>query len=178
MPEDLTLVDLDGKSLTMKEVRGKVVVLVWYAYQCPAIKQTEPLLKEMAQKYAASEGEVVMYGIDSDRGELLDAEPQGVEEDGTPVKPYKALRTALTKRKVDFRIFVDRGNVVADLFQAKTTPHVFVLDQKGVVRYSGALDNDPRGSKKAEEKVNYVDDAVQALRAGKAVEVAETKPYG
>ena len=178
VPEELTLVDMDGKKLSMKEARGKVVVMVWYAYKCPAIKQANPLLKKMAAAYAKTDGEVLMIGINSDRGELLDAKPEGVDEDGNPKKPFHALRTALQKNKMNFPVFIDKGNVVADLFQAKTTPHVFVLDAKGVVRYSGALDNDPRGSKKADEKVNYVNEAVKAIRAGEEVQTATTRPYG
>lgn len=178
VPEELTLVDMDGKKLSMKELRGKVVVLTWYAHACPAIKTAEPLLKEMAAEYGAKGSEVVMIGIDSDKNELLDAKPEGVDEEGNPLKPYAKLREQLEKREVNFRVFVDQGNVVADLFEAKTTPHMYVLDQEGVVRYSGALDNDPRGNKDEKEYVNYTRDAVKAVLAGEKVEVSETKPYG
>ena len=178
VPETLTMVDIDGKKTSMKDLRGKVVVMVWYAYKCPAIKQADPLLKKMAAAFAKTEGEVMFVGINSDRGELADAKPEGVDKDGKPKKPFHALRTAMKERKVNFPMFVDKGNVIADKFQAKTTPHVFVLDKEGVVRYSGALDNDPRGNKKAEEKVNYVEEAVKAIRAGKEVETTSTRPYG
>lgn len=178
VPEELTLVDLDGKTLTMKELRGKIVVLTWYAYRCPAIKTAEPLLKKMAMEYAGKKSDVVFLAIDSDKGELADAEPTGVDAEGNPIKPYAALRSAMKKRGVDFRVFADRGNVVADLFRAKTTPHMFVLDAKGIVRYSGALDNDPRQRKDEKEYVNYVRDAVTALRDDKVVAVKTTKPYG
>lgn len=178
VPEELTLVDLDGKTLSMKELRGKVVVLTWYAYKCPAIKTAGPLLKKMAAEYGAKDSEVVFIGINSDKGELADAEPKGVDAKGKPIKAFAALRTAMEKRGVNFRIFVDRGNVVADLFLAKTTPHMYVLDAEGVVQYSGALDNDPRQRKDKKEYVNYVRDAVTALQAGKEVAVQTTKPYG
>lgn len=178
VPEDLALTDLDGKTVTMKDLRGKIVVLTWYAYKCPAIKTAEPALNKMAKAYGKKDSEVVMIGINSDRGELADAEPTGVDKDGKPLKPYAKLRKTLKDRKVALPIYVDRGNVVADLFQAKTTPHMFVIDAKGVVRYSGALDNDPKGRKKPAEFVNYVDDAVNALKADKEVAVATTKPYG
>ena len=74
-------------------------------------------------------------------------------------------------------MFADHGNKVSGLFQARTTPHCFVIDQKGVLRYAGALDDDP-GEKKGETAVVYVRDAADALLAGKDVAVKETKPYG
>lgn len=178
VPEELTLVDLDGRKLTMKELRGKVVVLTWYAHACPAIKKADPLLKKMAAEFGGEDSEVVMIGIDSDKNELADAEPKGVDKDGKPLKPYAQLREQLEKREINFRMFVDPGNVVADLFEAQTTPHMYVLDAEGVVRYSGALDNDPSGRKDEKEYVNYVRDAVKALLAGDKVATAETKPYG
>jgi hypothetical protein len=61
-------------------------------------------------------------------------------------------------------------------FDAKTTPHVFVVDKEGTLMYSGAVDDDPRGGN--DQKVNYVKDALDALLAGKAVTTTATKPYG
>ena len=178
VPAELTFTDIDGKKLTMKELRGKTVVLTWYAYKCPAIKKAEPELKEMAAAYAAKDSEVVMIAIDSDKNELADAKPEGVDEDGKPLKPYHKLRTAMAERKINFRVFVDPGNVIADLFQAQTTPHMYVIDAEGVVRYSGALSNDPRGRKKEDERVNHVVETVALLQAGKEVVVTNTRPYG
>ena len=63
------------------------------------------------------------------------------------------------------------------MFRARTTPHCYVIDQKGVLRYEGALDNDPRG-RKGEDATMYVRDAIDAALAGKKYAKSSTKPYG
>jgi peroxiredoxin len=84
------------------------------------------------------------------------------------------------KAEVTFPVLVDQGNVVADRFSAKTTPHLFVIDREGKLRYTGALDDDSNGKKqKAGEKVEtHAADAVAALLAGKAPETSSTPPVG
>ncbi|MBE3072993.1 MAG: hypothetical protein IMZ67_08460 [Acidobacteria bacterium] len=78
---------------------------------------------------------------------------------------------------MNFLLTVDPGNTVTDLFDGKSTPHCFVIDKDGVLRYSGALDDDPKGQKGAQAAA-YVRDAIEALLAGKPVPVTTTKPYG
>ncbi|MCC7171975.1 MAG: redoxin domain-containing protein, partial [Planctomycetes bacterium] len=79
--------------------------------------------------------------------------------------------------KMSFPVYADHGNKVADLFGAQHTPHCFVIDQKGVLRYVGGLDDDPQGNKGDATK-QYVRDAIDALLAGKEPAVKESKPYG
>ena len=70
----------------------------------------------------------------------------------------------------------DHTGKVGHAYAARTTPHMYIIDQKGVLAYQGAIDDDPYGDKKA--PVNYVDQALQELKSGKKVSVAETKAYG
>ena len=70
----------------------------------------------------------------------------------------------------------NHGNVVADLLGARTTPHCFVFDGKGELRYKGALDNDPRNNKPDRE--NFVAAAVTALLENKEYQNQSNAPYG
>ena len=72
---------------------------------------------------------------------------------------------------------VDPGNKVTDILGGQSTPHCFVIDQEGVLRYSGALDDDPKGEK-GEARTPYVRNAINAILAGEPVPVTTTKPYG
>ena len=72
---------------------------------------------------------------------------------------------------------VDPGNKVTDVLGGLSTPHCFVIDRDGVLRYSGALDNDPRGTKGA-SAVSYVRDALDSVLAGKPVATPTNEPYG
>jgi hypothetical protein len=60
----------------------------------------------------------------------------------------------------------------------KTTPHMFVIDQKGVVAYQGAIDNRPEPEGDPRKARNYVRETITKLLAGTKLDVAETKPYG
>jgi hypothetical protein len=91
--------------------------------------------------------------------------------------PYANLRDHVEKAGVNFMVAVDPGNKITDMFNAKSTPHCFVIDKEGVLRYAGALDDDPRG-RKGDEATPYVRNAIASLLDGKPVEVDTTKPYG
>jgi hypothetical protein len=71
---------------------------------------------------------------------------------------------------------MDPEGKVGKSFGAKTTPHMFVIDKEGKIAYSGAIDDDPRGSK--ESRTNYVKEAVEALLGGRPVATTTTQPYG
>lgn len=177
VPEKVTLIDMDGKKTTMKQLRGKHVVLVWYAKNCPAIVASGDRLAATAKELAKHK-DVVMIAVNSDKNDLKDAAPVK-DADGKVTKPaFASLRKHMKDKKINFGMAVDKGGVLARKFQAKTTPHVFVIDAKGVVQYSGALDNDPRGRKSKDEYKNHALAAVTELKAGKPVTVKSSKPYG
>ena len=75
----------------------------------------------------------------------------------------------------DYPVLLDADGKVGQLYGAKTTPHMYVIDPAGTLRYIVAIDDDPWGEK---AKTNYVRNAVTEGLAGKAIKIGETKPYG
>ena len=75
-----------------------------------------------------------------------------------------------------FPILIDESGDVGRQYGAKTTPHMFVIDTDGVVRYAGAIDSDSSWDKLGE--TNYVDAALAAVLAGETVATKTSKPYG
>jgi hypothetical protein len=77
-------------------------------------------------------------------------------------------------------ILIDETGAVGRIYEAKTTPHLYVIDEKGVLVYRGALDNAPLGKPAPEGSpaMNYVEAALADLEAGRPVQISETKPYG
>ena len=61
-------------------------------------------------------------------------------------------------------------------YNAKRTPEMYIIDEEGVLRYHGAIDNDSKASKPGE--VNYVRNALQQVLAGETVSKTTTKAYG
>lgn len=176
LPEDTKLSDLDGKEVTFKSYRGKTVVVHFWSTTCPWEKVAEPKLNQLAESWKGKD--VVMLAVNANQNELgpkPDAAAFAAKEEAD--KPYANLRKKAQEVGMNHSVLVDHGGSFARLLDAKTTPHCFVFDGKGVLAYAGALDND--GGGKLGDKANaYVRDAVDAVLAGKPVATPTTKPYG
>jgi peroxiredoxin len=162
---DFTLPDLDGKPVSLASFRGKTVVLEWFNPGCPFVRYShgEGPLKDLAKKHTASG--VVWLAINS----------------GSPGKQgagAEVNKKASQEWSMAHPVLIDETGATGKAYDAKTTPHMYVIDPKGQLVYRGALDNAPLGKVPAEGLVNYVDKALAAVAAGKPVEVAETKSYG
>jgi len=158
---DFALKDVDGKEYKLADFKDKVVVLEWTNYQCPVVNGYHKN-KSMRNTLGKFEDKPVAWlAIDSSHfcAEKVD-----------DIKKWSK------EIDVEYPILLDAPGQVGHQYGAKTTPHMFVIDQKGVLAYSGALDDDPTGDK--DNKRNYVEEAVTALLDGSAVATARTKPVG
>ena len=160
---DFTLKDINGNEVKLSQFAGKVVVLEWVNYDCPFVKahynDTVHTMKDLSKKYA-DQG-VVWLTINSTHY----ATPESIKEWGNEQNIQNQT------------LLVDTDGTVGHKYHAKTTPHMFVIDKDGNIVYQGAIDNAPLGHK-TEPYVNYVDQALSEVLAGKAVSIPETKSYG
>ncbi len=159
---DFTLTDSAGEKIKLADYKGKVVVLEWVNPDCPFVKRhyQEGSMKNLTSAYSESMG-VVWLTINSTN--YMD----------------QAANAAFAKKEgIDWPILVDQDGTVGHAYGAATTPHMFVIDAKGIVVYNGAIDDDPRGNMEAGARTNYVSNALNELAAGEAVSTPETKPYG
>jgi len=159
-----SLQDLDGGSHSLADYQGKVVVLEWINPNCPFSDRhaREKTMTTLHHKY----GDVVWLAINSTNPDSRDYLP-----------PAKHAAWA-EKRGIDYTILHDESGKVGKAFDAKSTPHMFIVDAAGVIAYNGAIDDDPPGRKPEQERTNYVDDGLGAELAGSAVSPTTTKPYG
>ncbi len=116
---DFKLAGLDGKTVSLSESRGKIVMIHFWSATCPFVLRYDDRLKAIPKDYA--DRGVVVLGIDSNGNE-------------TPEK----IKAVAKERNVNYSILLDPGNKVADQFGAITTPHVFILNKEGVLVYEGA----------------------------------------
>jgi thiol-disulfide isomerase/thioredoxin len=172
VPADLKLTDLDGKEFTFESARGKVVVIHFWSILCPWEKKAEPKIAKIADDHAGKD--VVVLAINSNQAEIGEQPAaEAFRKDGE--KPYASIRKHVERTKFNHTVLVDHSGDVARFFGASRTPHCFVIDAKGVLRYAGALDED---GKTEEGGVPYVRNAIDAVMAGKEIEDNNTKPYG
>jgi peroxiredoxin len=155
-----TLKDESGKEHSLARYKGKVVVLEWTNPACPFVKR----------HYTAKTMEKTRAGFDAQKVVWLAVDSTA---SNTPEK------SAAWKKAEGFGypVLQDAEGTVGRAYGAKTTPHMYVIDGEGVVRYAGAIDDDPRGNKK-EGVTNHVQGAVDALLSGRPVPASTTEPYG
>ncbi|MEM9802337.1 MAG: thioredoxin family protein [Planctomycetota bacterium] len=172
VPAGLTLPDLDGKRHSFGDFRGRVVMIHFWSDRCPYEKHADPIFAAMDAKYRDSD-DVVMIGINANSTELGEQPGKGADH----AKLYGNLREKMAEVGYTHPMLADHGNRVADVFEAQSTPHCFVLDRNGVIQYAGALDDDPRGQKD-DDATNFAQDAIDAVLKGETPATASTKPYG
>lgn len=165
---DFTLTDMHGKTVKLADYKGKIVVLEWFQPSCPycvsGYKEKGNCLT--TSEKLAKEG-VVWLLINSNHA-------------GHPDSKVEANIEFFKSRKLEkHSVLMDTDGKVGRAYGAKSTPHCFIIDDKGNLVYRGAIDNTPNGKpKEGEEPINYLEAAVTELKAKKAVSKNDTKPYG
>ena len=162
------LADANGKAVTLGQFKGKVVVLEWNNPGCPYVKKHYDSGNMQKTQAAAKKDGVVWLSVNSGapgkQGHMNGAEAKGF------VAAQKAQPTAY---------LLDPKGVVGKVYGAVTTPHMYIVDKAGKLVYAGGIDDkatpnpaDVNGAR------NHVLAALSELKAGKAVSVATSRPYG
>ena len=165
---DFTLNDLSGKKHELSDSKGKFVVLEWVNFGCPFVKKhygSENMQK--LQKEFVDKGVVWLSICSSAPGkqgnETPDAAKSGFSRFGSAATAY----------------LVDENGKVGRLYNAKTTPEMFVINPEGVLIYAGAIDDKPTPDPATVAgSNNYVKAALNQATSGNTVSVPSTKPYG
>lgn len=165
---DFKLAGADGATHALSDFKGKVVVLEWNNPECPFVKKHYAAGNMQQQQADAIAAGAVWLTINS-------AAPgkQGQLDAATA-----ATWIATNSSKPSAYLFDPEG-AVGYAYAAKTTPHLYVIDEKGMLRYAGGIDSiasaDADDIAKATQ---YVPQVLAELRAGKPVSVSTTEPYG
>lgn len=163
---DFTLPDSDGKPRSLADFKGRTVVLEWFNAGCPFTKKHYATGAMPArQKAATADGVVWLTIVSSAPGKQGYLDPAAAAE-----KKKELSSTAL---------LIDADGKVGRLYEARVTPEMFVIDSTGKIVYAGAIDDRPTPDPASLDGArNYVDDALAALKEGRPVSPAHTKPYG
>lgn len=158
---DFTAKTADGKPVKLSDYAGKIIVLEWYNPTCPFVKKFYNVGKMQEFQNKVTSGGNIWISVCS-----------GGKAEG--------LLSAITDSKSKASLVIDDSDgSLGKKFEAKTTPHCFVINAQGILIYKGAIDSIP-SSKSADidKATNYVLAAVDAAQAGKKPEVSSTKSYG
>ena len=159
----------DGKTLDLASLKGKTVVLEWTNNECPFVVKHYDKSSNIPglQKEFTNKGIVWLQVISSAEGK------QGYVDGAGAIKVNKDRNATPTNT------LLDPQGTLAKLYGAQTSPHFFIINDKGNLVYKGGIDSIP--SSKAEDipkATNYVREALNALADGKKIPNASTKPYG
>jgi len=154
--EDFKLADTGGKEHSFNTLKGKNgAVLIFLSAQCPVVKGYNERINQIAADYEAKG--IAFIGVNSNATESLEW-----------VKSHAA-------ENYKFPMLIDKGNVLADKLGATVTPEVYYFDEKNVLLYHGAIDNDRSGKNVSE---NILRTAFDSKLGGKAIAKTKSSAFG
>ncbi|MFT3809718.1 MAG: thioredoxin family protein [Micropepsaceae bacterium] len=160
--------DTKGETVNLSDFAGKTVILEWTNNGCPYVKKHYGSGNmQKTQEAATAEGVVWLTIISSHEGK------QGY------VTPAEADAITAEHKATPTDVILDTDQAIARAYEAKTTPHMFVIDPAGKLVYAGAIDDKPTADPKDLETANnLVLAALDDVKNGRPVATPESEPYG
>lgn len=161
-------IDSKGQRHRLEDYKGKVVVLEWTNHGCPYVKKHyNSSNMQNLQRQAKQAGVIWLSVISSAPGE------QGY------VEPEKANELTASRNAAPTAVLIDPPGSIGKSYDARTTPHMYVIDAKGILRYAGGIDSiastDTDDIAKAQP---YFKAAMESVVKGQPVAQPVTRPYG
>lgn len=163
-----SVTDSNGKTRTLQEFQGKLVVLEWTNHECPYVRKHYGAGNmQNLQREATAAGVVWLSVISSAPGE------QGHVQ-GAAANELTASRNAAPTA-----VLLDPKGVMGRAYGALTTPHLYIVAADGRLLYNGGIDSIASASAADIAKATPLfRNALQEAKAGQPVSNAATRPYG
>lgn len=163
-----SVIDSHGVRHSLSDFAGKTVILEWTNHDCPFVKKHyETDNMQSLQREMTAQGAVWLSVISSAPG------TQGF------VSPAQANQLSADRNAAATAVLLDSSGVMGRAYQARVTPHMYVIDSTGVLRYAGGIDSIATANKTDVAKADpYFATAARAVLAGEPVERSVSRPYG
>lgn len=160
--------DTHGQTHSLSDYRGKFVVLEWTNRDCPYTKkQYDNGNMQALEKKWTAKGVVWLTILSSAEGEQ--GYMTAADENAWIARVHAAPTAAI----------LDSSGTIGHEYEAKTTPHMFIIDPSGKLIYEGAIDDHPTTDvSDVPSSKNYVSAALTQAMSGQPVAVTYTRPYG
>jgi peroxiredoxin len=165
---DFNVSDATGKTHSLSQYKGKYVVLEWFNPECPFVKKHygSGNMQKLQSDYTGKG--VVWLSVDSSA--------PGTEGNLSPEQAQKVMKDWNTKQTA---LLLDSDGKVGRSYNARNTPHMFVINPEGKIVYEGAIDSKATPNPNdITSSTNYVKVALDESMSGKPVSTANTRPYG
>lgn len=164
---DFSALDALGKSYKLGDLKGKHVVLEWTNPGCPFVVKHYGGNMQALQKEFTARG-IVWLSVNSTSKEAYDY-----------LLPVKLVAWKAEHKASASAILMDESGKIGQLYSAKTTPHMYIINPQGVLVYAGAIDSVPSARvDDIKTATNYVRQGLNETLAGKPISVASTRAYG
>ena len=165
---EFTMTDTQGNLVTSADLVGKTVVLEWTNHDCPFVRKHYDSGNMQALQKEATQDDVVWVSV------ISSAEGKQGNVSASEADALTSERNAAPSH-----VLLDADGVIGKAYEARTTPHMFVIDPAGKVAYMGGIDDKPTADKAdIEGAQNYVRSALAELKDGNAVSTPASRPYG
>lgn len=165
------LMNQNGENIELDSFKGKKVILEWTNHDCPFVQRHYETsnMQNLQEKYT-EEGVIWLSIISSAEGK------QGY------VSPDEAIELTNARSAKPSHVLFDTSGEVGKMYKAKTTPHMYIIDENQKLQYQGAIDNMGRTgalfNTDLSKAKNYVVAAMNDLANGLGVQESKTRPYG
>ena len=165
------LMNQNGENIELDSFKGKKVILEWTNHDCPFVQRHYETsnMQNLQEKYT-EEGVIWLSIISSAEGK------QGY------VSPDEAIELTNSRSAKPSHVLFDTSGEVGKMYKAKTTPHMYIIDENQKLQYQGAIDNMGRTgalfNTDLSKAKNYVVAAMNDLASGLSVQESKTRPYG
>ena len=164
-------IDSYGEQINLSDFKGQPVILEWTNHECPYVAKhyTENNMQAV-QKMAQDEGIIWLSIVSSTPGD------QG------HINSVTANELTQSRNAYPSHVLLDESGEIGMQYGAKTTPHMYMIDSDGILRYKGAIDDVGRGMKffsaSLKDAMNYVALQIDDLKNANQLDVSSTVPYG
>ena len=160
-----------GETIQLSDLIGKAVILEWTNHECPYVARHYNENNMQAVQKIVRDNEVVWLSIIS-----------STPGDQGHVSPNRANELTVSRGALPSHVLIDESGKIGMLYGARTTPHIFMIDATGVLRYKGAIDDIGRGMQffdaSFKEANNYITSQLPNLLAQEALSIDSTVAYG
>lgn len=164
---DFTATDALGKTHKLSDFKGKHVVLEWTNPGCPFVIKHYSGNMQALQKEFTAKG-VVWLSINSTEKDSRDY-----------LAPAKLIAWKSDKKAAPTAVLMDESGKIGQLYSAKTTPHMYIINPQGMLVYAGAIDSVPSARvDDIKTATNYVRQGLNEVLGGKAISTPSTRAYG
>ena len=164
---DFMATDALGKTHKLSDFKGKHVVLEWTNPGCPFVVKHYSGNMQSLQAEFTTKG-VVWLSINSTEKESSDY-----------LAPAKLMAWTSEKKGSASAVLMDESGKIGQLYSAKTTPHMYIINPQGVLVYAGAIDSVPSARVgDIKTATNYIRQGLNEALGGKAISTSSTRAYG